>query len=224
MNDSKNTLRLSIILFAVSAMMAFVLTVRGQEITITNTNTPQEITITNTNSNTEGAGTYRAELTGGSWVLTNVDQKAYNGTNLTKWTGSTNDVGGMHSWKDILEITHTVNSGFKWQDPPKMMQPGSYLNIEAIYTNLDYSTPSNVKTGIKMFIDKAGTSYQVANTDAIEILKVNKDNKQNANEVKKGFFDAPKTLFDETNQCQLIVDCYIGKDHYVTTYTYEYQP
>lgn len=213
MNDSKNTMRFSIILFVVSAMMAFVLTVRGQELTITNSNT-----------STEGAGTYKTELTGGSWVLSNVEQKAYNGTNLTKWTGNTNEVGGMHSWKDMLDIIHTVNSGFKWQDPPKTMQPGSYLNLEAVYTNLDYSTPSNVKTGIKMFIDKAGVSYMVSNPDAIDILKVNKDNKQNANEVKKGFFDAPKTLFDETNQCQLVVDCYIGKDHYVTTYTYEYQP
>lgn len=182
----------------------------------------QELTISNTNS--EGAGTFRAELTGGAWVLTNTEQSVHNGTNLTKWVSNSTEAGGTLSWKDMLDIIHTVNSGFKWQDPPKTMLPGTYLNLEAIYTNLDYSTSSNVKTGIKIFIDKVGTSYMAMNPDGIDVLKVNKDNAHYSNEVKKGFFNAPKTLFDETNQCQLIVDCYIGKDHYVTTYTYTYQP
>jgi hypothetical protein len=211
MNYSKFTVKISVLILLASAIMAFAFETRGQDLTITNTNT-------------EGAGTYKAELTSGAWVLTTVDQKAYNGTTLTKWNGSTNEVGGELAWKDMLDIIHTVNSGFKWQAPPQQMQPGSYLNLEAIYTNVDYATSSNVKTGIKMFIDKAGADYKVTNEEAIEILKVNKDNKQYANEVKKGFFSAPKTLFDETNQCQLIVDCFIGKDHYVTTYTYEYRP
>lgn len=182
----------------------------------------QELTINNTNS--EGAGTFKAELTGGAWVLTNTETSVFNSSNLTKWEGNSNETGGVLAWKDILDIIHTVNSGFKWQEPPKTMQPGSYLNLEAIYTNLDYSTSSNIKTGIKIFIDKVGTSYMAMNPDGIDVLKVNKDKAHYNNEVKKGFFNAPKTLFDETNQCQLIVDCYIGKDHYVTTYTYTYQP
>lgn len=210
-DDSKKTLKFSIILFIVSALMALVLNVNSQELTTTNTDN-------------QSAGTYGLELTGGSWVLSGVEQKAYNGTNLTKWKAASNEIDGTYSWKDILDIIHTVNSGFKWEEPPKSMRPGDYLNLEAIYSNLDYSTPSNVKTGIKMFIDKVGTNYMISNPDAIEILKVNKDNKQNMTEVKKGFFDAPKTLFDETRQCQLIVDCWVGKDHYVTTYTYTYQP
>ena len=211
MDYSKFTVKISILILLASAIMAFAYEVRAQELTITNTST-------------EGAGTYKAELSGGSWVLTNVQQKAYNGTNLTKWSAKSNEIDGELSWKDMLDIIHTVNSGFKWQDPPQTMQPGSYLNLEAVYTNIDYATSSNVKTGIKMFIDRAGADYKISNEDAIEILKVNKDNKQYANEVKKGFFSAPKTLFDETNQCQLIIDCFVDKDHYVTTYTYEYQP
>lgn len=211
MDYSKVTVKISILILLASAIMAFALEVRAQDVTTNNTST-------------EGAGTYKAELSGGSWVLTNVQQKAYNGTNMTKWNAKNNEIDGELAWKDMLDIIHTVNSGFKWQDPPQSMQPGTYMNLEAIYTNIDYATSSNVKTGIKMFIDRAGTDYKVSNEDAIEILKVNKDNKQYANEVKKGFFSAPKTLFDETNQCQLIVDCFVGKDHYVTTYTYEYQP
>lgn len=174
-------------------------------------------------SYTQGAGSPSEELVGGSWMLTNVESKAYNGTNITKWTGGINQTTGLTEWKDIIEIIHSVSSGFSWQEPPKIMQPGTYLNLEAIYTNIDYSTTAKISTGIKIFFERAGASYQLMEPNGIEVLKMNKDNKQYANEVKKGFFYAPNTYFDNTNMCQLIIDCYIGKDHFVTTYTYAYQ-
>jgi hypothetical protein len=163
------------------------------------------------------------ELTGGNWVLSGVEAKNISGVNITKWQSNNNELKGNCSWKDVLDIIHTVESGFKWQDPPKNMQPGSYLNLEAIYTNLDYSTTAPINTGIKMFFASTKADVKVMGPDALEVLKLNKDNKQYANEVKKGFFYAPITYFDETNKCQLVVDCYVGKDHYVTTYTYVYQ-
>ena len=89
MNYSKFTVKISIIILLASAIMAFALEIRAQDITQTNTNS-------------EGAGTYKEELISGNWVLTGVEQKAYNGTNLTKWTGSTNEVGGLHSWQEML--------------------------------------------------------------------------------------------------------------------------
>jgi hypothetical protein len=211
MKDRKK-LNLSIIItFVILVLTTLTLSSNGQNVT------------TNTGDN-QSAGKYGAELTGGNWVLTSTDFKSYNGTNLTKWSGEKNEIGGLYSWKDILDIIHTVYSGFKWEAPPQAMKPGSYLNLEAIYTNLDYSTTSNVKTGIKIYIDRVGANYLSANPEAVEILKVNKDGKQNLTEVKKGFFDAPKTLFDETNQCELVVDCFVGKDHFVTKYIYTYQP
>ncbi|MBN8584957.1 MAG: hypothetical protein J0M37_07655 [Ignavibacteria bacterium] len=163
------------------------------------------------------------ELEGGNWVLTGVEAKSFNGINITKWKANDQQVLGTSSWKDMLDIIHTVESGFKWQDPPKNMQPGAYLNLEAVYTNVDYSTTANINTGIKMFFGRVGSDYKTPEANSVEILKLNKDNKQYANEVKKGFFYAPNMLFDATNMCQLIVDCYVGKDHYVTTYTYMYQ-
>jgi len=178
----------------------------------------------NTDVSNQGAGTPTEELVGGNWVLTGVESKNINTINITKWSPNSNEIVGDCSWKDILEIVHTVSSGFKWQTPPQTMQPGSYMNLEAIYTNLDYATTAKINTGIKIFIERAGANYLVMESNAIEVLKLNKDNKQYANEVKKGFFYAPKTLFDETNQCQLVVDCYVGKDHYITTYSYTYQP
>jgi hypothetical protein len=166
----------------------------------------------------------KTELTTGSWVLTNVQTHSYNGKNITKWESATTEINGMCSWKDMLEIIHTVNSGFKWEEPPKNMPIGAFLNIEAKYTNIEYSTPCRVLTGIRMFIDRPGANYQVPNEDAIEIMRVIKDEKSNKSETNKGFFNAPKTLFDDSKQCDLIIDCFIGQDHYVTTYTYAYQP
>ena len=163
------------------------------------------------------------ELEGGNWVLTGVESKAFNGINITKWKANDLQIVGTTSWKDKIEIIHTVESGFKWQEPPQNMQPGAYLNLEAVYTNIDYSTTANINTGIKMFFGRVGSDYKTPEANSVEILKLNKDNKQYANEVKKGFFYAPNMLFDATNMCQLIVDCYVGKDHYVTTYTYLYQ-
>jgi hypothetical protein len=165
------------------------------------------------------------ELTGGNWVLTSVKQEAYNKQSITAWTPSgALEVNALCSWKDILDIIHTVDASFKWQEPPQRMQPGSYMNLEAIYTNNEYSTTGKVNLGIKMFFDAVGTNYMAANPTSIEVLKVSKDSRQYNSEVKKGFFYAPKNLFDESNECLLIIDCYIGKDHYVTTYTYTYQP
>lgn len=163
------------------------------------------------------------ELEGGNWVLTGVETKSYNLMNITKWNTNETGIKATCSWKDKIDIIHTVESGFKWQDPPKNMQPGAYLNLEAVYTNIDYSTTANINTGIKMFFGRAGSDFKNPEANAIEVLKLNKDNKQYANEVKKGFYYAPNMPFDATYMCQFIVDCYVGKDHYVTTYTYAYQ-
>jgi len=170
-----------------------------------------------------GAGE-KTELTTGAWVLTDVVTKTYNSQNLTKWNPASTEIIGEYSWKDMLDIVHTVNSGFKWEEPPKVMKPGNFLDIQAKYINNEYSTPCRVVTGMKMYIDKVGSNFMASNPDAVEIIKVFKDNKQNTSEDKKGFFTAPKTLFDETNQCELTIDCFLGQDHFVTKYTYTYQP
>jgi hypothetical protein len=175
-------------------------------------------------SNSPSVTGSKTELTTGSWVMSGVKTQVYNRNNITKWETASGEIDANCSWKDILDIVHTVSTGFKWEEPPKTMQPGSFLNIEANYINKEYSTTGKVYTGIRMFIDKVGANYLVMDPEAIEVMKLAKDNKQYNSEVKKGFFSAPKTLFDDTNDCQLIVDCYVGQDHFVTTYTYTYQP
>ena len=211
MKNKRNILGGSLIVILVTFILValiFALQTQAQEIT---TNNPT------------GAGS-KTELTTGSWILTDMQTHVYNRGNITKWENASNQIEGLCSWKDILDIVHTVSSGFKWDTPPETMRPGNFLNIAAKYTNNEYSTTAKINTGIKMYIDRVGSSYLVNTPDAIEVMKVSKDNKQYTSEDKKGFFSAPKTLFDESNQCQLIVDCYIGQDHYITSYTYTYQP
>ena len=163
------------------------------------------------------------ELTSGTWVLETYDAVKLNSVNITNWNLKENVLKALCTWKDKIDIVHTIEAGFKWQDPPKQMKPGDYLNLEAIYTNIDYSTTANINLGVKMFFERVGGDLKNPEENAIDVMKLNKDRKSYANEVKKGFFYAPRNFFDGTNQCQLVVDCYIGKDHYITTYIYSYQ-
>ena len=214
MKNKRNLLGGSLIVILVTFMLValiFALQTQAQEITVSDDNTPT------------GAST-KTELTTGSWVMTDVKTHVYNRGNITTWENGSNEITGLCTWKDILDIWHTVNSGFKWEEPPHSMKPGNFLNIDAKYINNEYSTTAKLPTGIKMYIDRKGSNYLLNSPDAIEVMKVSKDNRQYASENRKGFFNAPKTLFDETNQCELVVDCFIGQDHYVTTYTYTYQP
>jgi len=211
MKNRKNIIGNSLLIVLVTFLLAaliFTLQTFGQE--VSNDNYPT------------GAGI--TELTSGYWVLVDAKTNVYNTQGLTTWENKSNNISGEYTWKDFLDIVHTVNSGFKWENPPQTMQPGNFLNIEAKYVNNEYSTPSKIPTGIKMFIDRNGANALKESVESIEIMRVAKDNKHNNSEVKKGFFVVPKTLFDESAKCDLVVDCFIGQDHYVTTYTYVYQP
>lgn len=213
-----NTFKISLKIVAMGVIFNYAL--YSQNLVVNNDQ--NTVTINTTN---EGAGfsANMEELTSGMWVLTNTETKILNGVNITKWETANNELLGITSWKDMLNIIHTIESGFKWQEPPKYMQPGTYMNLEAIYTNLDYSTTANINTGIRILIGRTGMDYLVQEQNTIDVLKLNKNSFQYTNEIKKGFFYAPKKFFDESNTCQLIIDCYTGKDHYLTIYTYTYQ-
>ena len=53
------------------------------------------------------------ELEGGNWVLTGVETKSYNLMNITKWNTNETGIKAICTWKDKIEIIHTVESGFK---------------------------------------------------------------------------------------------------------------
>lgn len=195
----------------VAMILSFSYTVASQEIA------------SNEYSNIAG-GNNPTELTSGAWILINVEQNVYNEHGITKWERSGNEIIGLCQWKDILDIVHTVNAGFKWQEPSAYLKPGALAEFQASYINKEYSTTANVKTGIKVFFDRKDASYKSNNIEAVYVLNMNKYNKYYSSEDKKEVFVVPKYLFDDSNECVLIVDCYTGADHFVTKYTYRYQP
>lgn len=205
MRKSKYTLPISILALIFTLLMVFALPTRGATDPTGNPNATYE------------------ELSTGRWVLTDTKVDVFNKTNITKWTPSGNSLNALTVWIDKLNIEHTVSSNFKLAEVPQMMPVGADLSLQENYLNDEYSTTTRTLIGIKVYIDKAGTNPVALNSDATEIMNLVKDNRSHQNEVKTGFFTAPKRFLDDTKQFQLTVDCYSGNDHYVTTYTYSYQ-
>ncbi|MCX7878703.1 MAG: hypothetical protein N2510_08720 [Ignavibacteria bacterium] len=211
MYSHKFLIKFSIILLVIAFLISVALPISSQEIA---QNDPY---------NTAG-GSNPSELTSGAWILTDVEQKAYNEVGITKWEKSGNEIVSLCQWKDILDIIHTVNAGFKWMEPSSYLKPGSLMEFQASYINKEYSTTTNLKTGIRVFFDRKDASYKSNSIEAVYVLNVSKYNKYYSSEDKREVFTVPKYLFDDSNECVLIVDCYVGGDHYVTKYTYRYQP
>lgn len=157
----------------------------------------------------------------GYWQFTG-QNNGFNPTKITKWNASEQAVTGISSWKDYLEIIHTVSSSFKWDKPPEKMIPGTDVDLKGTYKNIEYSTTGYIKTGIKIFIEKVGDPISDPGYDAIDILKMTKDYKQHMSEVKNATYSPPKFFRGKSKDIQLVVDCYIGSDHYVTTYIYNW--
>ncbi|RPI15621.1 MAG: hypothetical protein EHM58_13620 [Ignavibacteriae bacterium] len=178
------------------------------------------LNITTKANNTKFAA-FDAEPINGYWQLSDTKTETYNGAKYTQWTtGET--ITATSVWKDILNIEHTVASSFKWEPPPDKMLPGLEITMSGIYDNIEYSTPNRVFTGIKIFMDRAGASFYNVSSDAVQVVNVNKDNKTHTAELQKGRFIAPKHFTGEGMQIQITVDCFIGKDHYITTYIYNF--
>jgi len=170
-----------------------------------------------------GNPTTYEELSSGHWVLTDTKVDVFNKNNFTKWTPGGNTLNALTVWVDQLKIQHTISSNFKIQEPPAVMPVGSDLSLQENYLNDEYSSTVKVLIGVKVYIDKAGTNPVALNPDAVEVINLVKDNTHHTDEVKTGFFTAPKRFLDDSKQFQMTIDCFSGNDHRVTTYTYTYQ-
>ena len=204
MRQSKYTLPISILILVFVILMVIALPSRGA-------------------TDPTGNPTTYEELTTGHWVLTDTKVDVFNKGNITKWSPGASNLNALTVWVDQLNIQHTVSSNFKLQEPPAVMPVGSDLSIQANYLNDEYSTTYSLLVGVKVYIDKAGTNPVALNLDAVEVLSMVKNISQHKDEVKTGFFTAPKRFLDDTKQFQMTIDCYSGNDHHVTTYTYTYE-
>lgn len=155
----------------------------------------------------------------GYWEI-NGTNSASNPSKITNWKVSEQNITGESVWNDMLNIQHTISSSFKWEKPPERMVPGMELSLSGEYIDNEYSTTGKTVTGIKIYIDKIGTPVNKPSLDAVEIVKLNKDYRQHISEAKKNKFSVPKFYIGKSKDIQVIVDCYVGNDHYVSTYTY----
>lgn len=194
----------------ISGMMLFSFTVFAQ-----NDNNPAP-----SGSSSEEHSTVSEEAIG-YWEL-NTSNFTNNPTKITKWNEAGTTLTGTSEWKDILDIIHTVSSSFKWDAPPERMVPGMELSLKGAYINNEYSTTGKVQTGIRIYIDKVGAPIEKPTYEAVPIVRLSKDNRQHMTEEANGKFSAPKYFRGTTKDIQVIVDCYIGSDHYVTTYEYDW--
>ena len=207
MRRRNNTTIVLIAALVFTIILAVVLPLNGQVL-----GGDKDVTVTSSDTKTD--------LMNGLWVLTETNTSKFNNANVTKWGGFEQNLSANCVWTDILNIQHSISCSFKWLDVPKTMAPGkdTKFGIEYIYD--DYASTNKVVYGIKAKLDNVSADYLAAGPNALDIARLTKDNKNTNSETKTLYFTAPKTFLGESNQMQLIVDCYMGQDHYVSTYTY----
>ena len=207
MRRTTNTTKILLAALAVTIILAFVLPLNAQVV-----GGDKDVTVT--------SGDSKTELANGVWVLTGTNTSKFNNANITKWGGYEQNISANCSWIDILNIEHSISCSFKWLDVPKTMSPGAATKFAVEYVYDDYASTNKIVHGIKAKFDDAGADYLAAGPNVLDIVKLTKDNKNYSSETKTLYFIAPKTFLGETNQIQLMVDCFMGQDHYVTYYTY----
>jgi hypothetical protein len=150
----------------------------------------------------------------GYWELSGSKIDNFSDNKYTNWIRGNEIISGTCKWQDVLKIEHTVSSSFKWDQPAQKLVPGTNIKISGSYINDEYSTPNRVLTGIHITLDKS------KNGVSTDIIKLTKDNKQHYSEDKTALISIPNFYKGDNREINIIVDCYIGKDHYIATYTY----
>jgi hypothetical protein len=184
------------------------------------TTSSQDITKNENTSRELGYAGYSNEPMSGYWKLNNSMTEIANLEKHTQWSTETGTLTAVTSWDDNHNIEHTISASFRWDNPPDKMTPGGDVKIKGTFVNNEYSSIGRVLYGLLVSIGNSGTKFFNVKTDATQVLQINKDYRQHNSEVKDGWFNAPKHYTGESTWIQIMVDCYIGQDHYVTTYVY----
>ena len=151
------------------------------------------------------------------WQLTESKVLVSNYDNYTVWTGSPGEIKGEMTRIDNYKIEHTITTKFTWGLPPAMLTPGKESSIYAAFENTDYSSTSPAFSGLIIKLD----DYNENISSASEFVKLGRSKKNSTPEFTNGTFFVP--FHNEKNNRLLIsVNCFIGNDHYITAYIYEW--
>lgn len=144
----------------------------------------------------------------GYWVFSNdTIMVSTEDLNMT-WMNDTNGyIKGTVKWIDAFNIEESITSEFNWVRPPQKLVPGNDVNITIFYINIEYSTISNILSGISIFFSKAK-------------LKIIKSKKEYSSESKSALISVPDFYEGDDKETHFIIDCFIGNSHYIISYIY----
>jgi hypothetical protein len=182
----------------------------------------QEVKDTETLNRELGYAGLPNEPMSGYWMLVNSKTEVANLVKHTEWTVESGLLTANTNWEDAHKIEETISASFKWDNPPDKMLPGSEVQIKGTFVNNEYSSISRVPYGLLVSLGSTNIKYYNAKSEASEVLQISKNYKQHNSEVKDGWFTAPKHYAGESTWIQLMIDCYVGQDHYVTTYIFSW--
>jgi hypothetical protein len=162
------------------------------------------------------------EPVNGYWTLKDFKTERKSAGYSTKWVTQPENLTVKGQWLDYLKIRHTVSCNFEWLKPPANLIPGTDNTFKITYKNNEYSTTGKVKMGVNVTLDKIGNTAGSQDLETIDIIKLVKGFNNHETEDKYGFFKTPKYYRGDNETIELIIDCYLESDHYITTYYYKW--
>jgi hypothetical protein len=152
------------------------------------------------------------ETPAGYWNLVDKKINVIKSSNEGPWSlNKEGETNCLSIWKDFLEIKHTIDCKLTWSVFPYMMKPGTDMKVSSEFVSNEYSTTSMVQTGIKI---------SVADYTSVDILNIKKNYNNHQNEKREVNFKIPS--YNDTKTLLIGVDCYVGKEHYILNYIYNW--
>ncbi len=162
------------------------------------------------------------DMTNGFWLLSNTEKNVFNAQKDMVWKAENDALLASRKWVDYLSVEHTVNCGFNIDTPPDKIAPGQEFILSGSFTNYEYSTTTNVRVGVKVSMQRDLKKNTKLHREATEIFKIAKDFKQHNTEAKSGVVITPRRYLGDDKTLKICVDYYVGPDHYITTYIYNW--
>jgi hypothetical protein len=188
------------------------------------TNAQQKITSASKNSLSENTelSENTPDQANGFWLLSSTENNVFNAEKEMVWKSDNDALVALRKWVDYLTVEHTVNCGFKIDSPPDKMAPGQEFILSGSFINYEYSTTNNVRVGFKVYMERNLVKNEKLHREGTEVFKIAKDLKQHNTEAKSGVIITPKRYLGDDKTIKICVDFYVGPDHYIMNYIYNW--
>jgi hypothetical protein len=141
----------------------------------------------------------------GLWQLKDVQIK----NEKCNWKGTDGELTLYTKWNDFLQIQHIIDCKLRWTNFPSLLRPDTDLEFSTEFINKEYSTTSNLQTGIRLIL---------TGIKPVKIFELNKNFNNHQTETKTVKVLIPK--HNETKELKITVECFSGQAKYSTIYSY----